>query len=203
MPRAIKVRWSRICINNKCFFYGPRLGALYFLPTEQSSEKLLLRVLGLRTFYFTDELSDPACYVLHDLTELKKNRASPVSGIWCFIYQFIHLSRHIIPFNIMLNGMTKIASIMRSVNQTYSPSEIGQILHAIEQRTGYQNCYPRSIITACLCTQSRLSWDVTIGILSPTRMMHAWCSTNGILPFEPSPEHYMYQPLVIFSKTYS
>ena len=34
-----------------------------------------------------------------------------------------------------------------------------------------------------------------VGVLSPTRKMHAWCEVDGELPYEPMPEHYLYQPL--------
>lgn len=205
MLHSTKGKWSRICVDNKCFIYGPRLGALYLLPNGRGNDRLLFNFLGLQRFCLQNDLIDPTLYIVHDLTVLNESKQDifRVSNILCSIYRFIHWSRHIVPFPMMLNILTKIFYIFRNPRQVRSPFEIGKILHAIENKIGTHDCYPRAIITACLCAQNSLSWDVTIGILSPTRMMHAWCSTNGALPYEPFPEHHMYQPLIIFSKAYS
>ncbi|MBK7969860.1 MAG: lasso peptide biosynthesis protein [Bacteroidetes bacterium] len=201
-PLIMQGRWTRLCIYSNCFIYGPRLGALYLLPQETSNEKIFLRTLGLGKFVLQNELQDPARDIIHDLSVLKENREEPACSVFhCWLYSFIHWSRHVLPFPLTLKVMTGIFRFIRR-KHPFSSDKIGIILYAIEKKTGLQNCYPRSVITACLCAQNSLPWDVVIGILAPTRMMHAWCSTNGHLPYEPFPEHHMYQPLIIFSKNY-
>ena len=51
-------------------------------------------------------------------------------------------------------------------------------------------------MTAVLALRSGWPADLTLGVLAPTRLMHIWCAVDGILPYEPSPEHYLYTPLV-------
>lgn len=73
------------------------------------------------------------------------------------------------------------------------------MVHGIEQSLGYSDCYPRALMTLYLCLSSRRDCDLTIGLLAPTRKMHAWCSSEGQLPYEALPEHYMYQPLMVMN----
>ncbi|HEY5374118.1 MAG TPA: lasso peptide biosynthesis B2 protein, partial [Polyangiaceae bacterium] len=75
--------------------------------------------------------------------------------------------------------------------------EIARLVHCIERSVPNPNCYPRALLTSYLCVQSGLPCDIVIGVLAPARLMHAWCSTRGQLPYEARPEHYMYQPLFV------
>jgi len=72
---------------------------------------------------------------------------------------------------------------------------------AVERSIGISDCYPRALLTAYLCMCARLNCEVTIGILTPTAMMHAWCSTGGSVPYEPDPQHWLYSPLAVFDVT--
>jgi hypothetical protein len=69
---------------------------------------------------------------------------------------------------------------------------------AVERAAGISDCYPRALLTAYLCMIARIRCEVTVGILSPTAKMHAWCSAEAAIPYEPKPEHWFYSPLVIF-----
>jgi hypothetical protein len=68
---------------------------------------------------------------------------------------------------------------------------------AVENKVGISDCYPRALLTAFLCLSARLDCRVTIGILAPAANMHAWCSTGGIIPYEPASVHWWYSPLAI------
>ena len=203
MPATITVRWCRIGIENRFFVYGPRLGALYLLPAGEAHNNKLIRVLGVRSSDFEQVVADPASVVLHDITAFKAGVIPPAPKFWCYLYRFIHQSRNVVPFGILLRLATNLVSLSPGKTNFRTQEAIGKLLHAIETKIALRDCYPRAIITACLCSKARLSWQVAIGILSPTRMMHAWCSTNGVLPYEPLPEHYMYQPLIVYSRKYS
>ncbi|MGE0807063.1 MAG: lasso peptide biosynthesis B2 protein [Burkholderiaceae bacterium] len=74
-------------------------------------------------------------------------------------------------------------------------SRIGRRVRDLEQGLGLADCYPRALVTAYLCLLAGRDCTLTIGVLAPTRKMHAWCSTQALLPYEPLPEHYLYRPL--------
>lgn len=76
-----------------------------------------------------------------------------------------------------------------------SVESIGRTVAAAERSFDRGDCYPRALATALLCLASGSPCTLAIGVLSPTRKMHAWCWTNDCLPFEPTPEHYLYQPV--------
>ena len=59
--------------------------------------------------------------------------------------------------------------------------------------------FAAAILTASLCALAGLSWELTVGILVPTTNMHAWCTTGGVVPYEPERQHWIYSPLVIFN----
>ena len=66
-----------------------------------------------------------------------------------------------------------------------TPAEIGEAVMAIERSIGLSDCYPRAVLTAYLCLRAKLGCRVTVGILVPCCNMHAWCSTEGVIPYEP------------------
>lgn len=72
---------------------------------------------------------------------------------------------------------------------------LARSVHAVEHRAGFSDCYPRALMTAYLCLRAGRGCVLAVGALAPTRKMHAWCSVDGVLPYEPLPEHYLYQPL--------
>lgn len=68
----------------------------------------------------------------------------------------------------------------------------------VERSVGISDCYPRALLTTYLCLIAGLPCTITVGILAPTTNMHAWCTSAGAIPYEPEPEHWFYQPLVVF-----
>jgi hypothetical protein len=76
-------------------------------------------------------------------------------------------------------------------------TDIARTIHAVEQGAGRADCYPRALLTMYLCLRAGRVCQLLIGSLVPTRMMHAWCSTEGQLPYEAMPEHYMYRPMLM------
>jgi hypothetical protein len=80
----------------------------------------------------------------------------------------------------------------------WGPADVGNSAMAIERSLGISDCYPRALITSYVCMTAYLSCEVTVGILSPTEKMHAWCSTDGVIPYEPRAQHWFYSPLVVF-----
>ena len=112
-------------------------------------------------------------------------------------YMAIHASRHVVPLRVLANLVRKAAFIARARGHhaARSPSEIGRLVHGIERAIEFSDCYPRALITAYLCLASGRECVLTAGTLAPTRKMHAWCSMDGLLPYEPLPEHYLYQPV--------
>lgn len=66
-----------------------------------------------------------------------------------------------------------------------SVTETGRAVIAVERSVSVSDCYPRALLTAYLCVNARLPCTITIGILTPSRNMHAWCSTEGVIPHEP------------------
>jgi hypothetical protein len=102
-----------------------------------------------------------------------------------------------------INRMLLLARTFRrkAKRRAASPLEIGQIVKSVECAADLSDCYPRALITAFLCIRAGLNCKIAVGILAPTRKMHAWCSTGGQIPYEPRPEHWFYQPLAVFDVT--
>ncbi len=67
----------------------------------------------------------------------------------------------------------------------------------MEERAGVADCYPRALLTAHLCLRARRNCSIAFGILAPTPDLHAWCVSDGVVPYEPEPRDWWYQPLVV------
>ena len=76
-----------------------------------------------------------------------------------------------------------------------SPRSIGERLCAIELAARLSDCYPRALASVWLAARARLPCQLTLGVLSPTRKMHVWCTVDAVVPYEPKGEHYLYTPL--------
>lgn len=185
--------------EDRSFVYGPRLGSLYLLTDKQCEDTLLGRVLGLGGYTWCAALPDPTARVVHDLTTLKGSAAVQHPWGLCQAYRFFHVSRSVCSLHLVLRVLSRLARASARPGNVLSVPDIGRVVHGIEQHLGWADCYPRALITAYLCLRHGHPCDVTVGVLSPTRMLHAWCSADGLLPYEPMPEHYMYQPLVVTS----
>ena len=192
-------RWTRVFVDGgRCFVYGTTLGRLYLLNANEATEPHFQRLLGLRSLTLCDDLADPAERIVHNLSNLKAAGVVEAPVSLRIAYHLLNQSRHVVP----LRGMARLIRRLAKWSTARKPltvSEIGHLVHAIEQANKLADCYPRALITSYLCLKNRLGCDLAVGTLAPTRKMHAWCSTEGQLPYEASPEHYMYQPLMVLT----
>jgi Transglutaminase-like superfamily len=196
---AIPGCWSRVFIDSqRCFVYGPSLGRLYLLTREESLQRPLQRLLGLGSLTFNDNLSDPAQRIVHDRPSLREMLLLPAPRFLCIGYRLLRCSRHVMPFGLAVALVRRLACSSRALRHD-TVAGIGRLIHAIETAIGFADCYPRALMTSYLCLRSGRTCNLVIGSLVPTRKMHAWCTTDGELPYEALPEHYMYRPLLIFT----
>jgi hypothetical protein len=189
--------WARACVDEeRCLVYGPRLGRLYLLSTADSHAEPMQRVLGLHRFTHDDGLADPADRVLHDRSSLSRFEPRPAPRRFRLFYRLLHHSRRVAPLALMARLVTA-AGRRGAGRDQIDLTDIARTIHAVEQDTGLADCYPRALLTLYLCLRTGRACQLSIGSLAPTRMMHAWCSTEGQLPYEAMPEHYMYRPVLM------
>jgi hypothetical protein len=194
-------RWNAVAVDeSRCLVYGPRTGRLYLMTRQQLAEPRLRTVMGLNRYRFDDALADPATSIAHDAADLKTAapmRAGPALRVG---YWGIDRSRFFLPLAAAAILVTKAAAHRRApgpASPARAASEIGRRLHAVERGLGRGDCYPRAFAAAFLAIASGFACRLAIGVLAPTRKMHAWCSIDGLVPYEPTPEHYLYRPLVV------
>lgn len=191
--------WTGIsAAGGRIFLYGPRLGRLYLLPSAQASDPKLLRILGLPMPSRQPEVEDPITRVTHDRASLadEPEGSRPPFSLR-LAYRVFQITRGIIPFATMAHLARAAAPLWRgrALASGATTSEIGKRIHAVESALRGANCYPRALLTALLAIAAGRQCTLLIGLLAPTRKMHAWCSVESELPYEPTPEHYLYQPL--------
>ena len=193
---AISGYWSPLPVTNERFFvYGPKLGRMYFLPGDHLSDKWLLKLLGLNGHPRRPDLADPAMQVVHDRVSLRDDELPHPPFSMRLGYTIARRSHRFVPLALSVAIIRWLARLSRNCPRA-TVSEIGRMVCSVERATGIEECYPRALVTCYLCLRSQRACDLTIGALSPTRMMHIWCVTEGLLPYEAVPEHFMYQPLV-------
>jgi hypothetical protein len=198
--------WSRVFVDrDQCLVYSPNFGRLYMVTPRQALERPLQRILGLRGLALQDGLADPAQRIVHDLSNLKSMPSIKAPRPLRIAYQFLGVSRALVPLG-MIIPIVKLAAAISRKSQTASSltlrptaSDIGRMVHSVERAIGLADCYPRALLTCFLCLKNRYRCDLVVGTLAPTRKMHAWCSTEGLLPYEALPEHYMYRPLLVIT----
>jgi hypothetical protein len=192
-------RWTRVFIDSaRCLVYGPSIGRLYLLDGAEALERPLQIVLGLRSFSLCETLADPAARVVHHRSNLRDVSVPCASHALRVAYRLLHWSRYIVPLGWAATIVRLAARLPRSTARA-TLSDIGRTLHAVESAAAFSDCYPRALLTAYLCLKSGRDCELVVGALAPTRKMHAWCCSDGAIPYEAGPEHYMYQPLIVFS----
>jgi hypothetical protein len=190
-------RWARACVDgDRCFVYSPRLGRLYLLSTAESLAGPFQRVLGLRGLARDDGLADPAERILHDRSQLDRCARRSAPRRLRLFYRVLHHTRRILPFAAMARLVAALARARGPAHELRDLAGVAITVHAVERDTGLADCYPRALLTLYLCRRSGRSCQVCIGTLVPTRKMHAWCASEGVLPYEALPEHYLYQPVL-------
>lgn len=196
-PLRQTTRWARVFVDEgRCIVYGASLGCFYLLDGTVALEPTLQRVLGLRSSTLQEAIVDPVERIAHDRASLCRHDSVPSEALQV-AYRLLHHTRRLIP----LRWMAWLLALLtvRDVTRRVSPSEIGQVLFAVERSVAFEDCYPRALLTLHLCLRAGHSCELLVGCLAPTRQMHAWCAASGVLPYEPSPEHFMYQPLYAMS----
>lgn len=193
---AVRGSWTRIyAAKNSYFVYGPRLGRVYLLGERDLEDSVLRWVIGLGSLCHEQHIADPAKRVLYDLTRFKDLPSPSVPVSRRIAYRILSWSRYLLPFRLVVSLLAKLAR-WRQPDTTISLADIARRIYCIEQTTGIADCYPRALVTAYLSLRSGRDCTLLIGAIVPTRHLHAWCSTEGLVPYEAMPEHYMYQPLI-------
>ena len=185
--------WTRVPFDDsRCLIYGAGWGRFYLVDRSVPLAPVFQRVLGLRSSKLVDSIRDPVERIELDRSRLRdhERRVPPLSAR--LAYRFFHSSRGLIPLRWMTSLIHEVAR--RAPASRTTISELGRRVFEVEHFIGLEDCYPRAILTLYWCIRARHPCQVLVGCLVPTRKMHVWCSSAGILPYEASPEHYMYQP---------
>lgn len=178
---------------------------MYVLPGEQLSDQRLLAILGLGGLGRRPELADPAARIVHDRVSLRDDVPPRPPFSLRLGYRIARRARGVVPLALAVAVIQWLArrhltgrhlTGRNSRPDLASVAEIGRMVHGVELAVGIEECYPRALLTCYLCLRGGRACDLTVGALSPTQMMHIWCATDGLLPYEALPEHFMYQPLV-------
>jgi hypothetical protein len=215
--RARTESWAGVPVDaGLMLVYGPRWARLYLLPPAEALAPPFLRVIGLHGAAHDRELADPVDRIHSDRTHFTGTPAAPVPAWTIALYQAFDGSRHVVPLRVAARATPRLARLLQRMRRTaddagHGPDTtesgldptgagldldaIARTLHAVESRVRTPNCYPRALLTALLCLASGRACTLIVGVLAPTRKMHAWCCVDGVLPYEHLPEHYMYRPL--------
>ncbi|WP_405495767.1 lasso peptide biosynthesis B2 protein [Nocardia sp. NBC_00511] len=174
--------------------HGPRFGSTYRMPRGLATGSLLPLLLGLRASEYRDPLVDPASRIA--LVGCAETTAS-VGWFIRFLYLLFHRHRTLLSISRAMR-LSRWMARVGSKHPAWGPEDVGNAVMAVEQSLGTSDCYPRALITSFLCMTVPLDCEVAVGILSPTTKMHAWCSVDGVVPYEPRSEHWIYSPLIVF-----
>jgi hypothetical protein len=172
------------------------------LPEKRAFDVSLQRMLGLSASGMTDLLHDPVQGIAYDEVGLNAYPRAGVSLAMGAVYRAFHRSRRWMPLRAAAALARRATPRTRAAAASETADDlldVARVLRDLEHRVGIADCYPRALLTACLCLLAGRDCILTIGVLAPTRKMHAWCCAQGLLPYEPLPEHYLYRPL--WSKT--
>ena len=200
--RAALVRvseaWAEIEVDReRKLVYSPRLGRLYLLPSDFAADATFLSVTGLAAIPHFDALVDPAGCITHDQPGLAGTPEPAVSAWLQLCYAFMRVSRHWTTLRVAARMVRRAAVAFGHdvVPPGATASEIGRLVAAAERGSKKGDCYARALLTVFLCLSAGRACVLAVGVLAPTRKMHAWCSVDGELPYEPFPEHFLYQPV--------
>lgn len=190
--------WAPVAADaHRCFVYSPRIGRLYLVTIEQLEDAVFRRILGLSDRDRRDGLEDPAkCIVFNAASFSRGNVRSPPSSL-ALLYRSFNASRRLVPFSAMANLAALNASRFRRSRraEVWRVAQLGRVIYQVERNAGVADCYPRALLTLHLSILRGLACTLVVGVLAPTRKMHAWCVVEQQIPYEALPEHYLYQPL--------
>lgn len=142
-------------------------------------------------------MADPAHSVLLSAHAVAESPGStPGSRRLRLLYRVLKASRGVLALRFCARLLRHLAILNRARQRaSCSSADIGRIVHAVEREVPAPDCYPRALLTLYLALRAGRGGALTIGVLAPTRKMHAWCTIGSDLPYEPAAEHYLYQPL--------
>lgn len=204
---ADTLAWCVLTDGEHRLLYSPRFGTTYRLTATEADNGLIRAILGLHASEQVEQILDPVDRVLIG-GAFEKEIPADTLALWCSRerpedlrtlrrwYRRVHRHR----WCFRPSGARLVArQISRSFKETDLTLErIATLIAATEHGLGVSDCYPRSILGGALCLVAGLPCRVTIGILAPTRKLHAWCSSQGALVYEPTPRHWWFQPLADF-----
>jgi len=201
MPRVL---WTRsVTVLGRVFLFSPRFNRTYVMDAGTAENTLYTAVLGLPARGASIQLADPAAAVARvgrfekPVQPAADENAVDVGRLLPTLYLFIHKFRSVAT-------IARCAACIRVVRRfapattSMTVADIGKTAHWIEIQAGVSDCYPRSIITAILCARAGRDCSIAVGILAPTKLLHAWCSSKGVIPYEPVRHHWWFQPLAVF-----
>ena len=194
--QAAEENWSPVAIDDRrCLIYGPRFGKLYLTSVERLDDKAFRQIVGLPQ-QPNHALVDPVERFGWSLGGLRDDMSSRAAWRMRLAYRLLHNSRHLLPFRLSAKLIRLAAgpAARRSPGEESQIEAIARAVAATERAVGFSDCYPRTLLSAWLALTAGQPCVVAIGVLAPTRKMHAWCTIAGVLPFEPTAEHYLYQP---------
>jgi hypothetical protein len=215
--RARTESWSDVPVDaDLTLVYGPRWARLYLLPPAEALAPAFVRVIGLHGAAYDRELADPVDRIHRDRTHFTGTSAAPVPRWMVAVYQAFDASRRVVPLRVAARATRRLARMLRQTRRggddaAHGPDAtesslaatgagvdldaIARTVHAVESRVRTPDCYSRALLTALLCLIAGRACTLLVGVLAPTRKMHAWCCVDSVLPYERLPEHYMYVPL--------
>jgi hypothetical protein len=190
----MSLRWCSIAVDaDQELIFGPRTGHLYL---ASPSAVPLQRLVGLRDADRVDALADPVGDLAFERCDLADEAGPVPSRPLRMLYLLCRASRGWVPAVYALRVLGAAAAARRA-SRPLSVEEIARTVHRVERSVRVEDCYPRALLTYWLCRRNGLPCRFVIGVLAPTRMMHAWCSTDGVLPYEPYRTHHAFQPLLV------
>lgn len=188
------IRWCFVEVDrHRQLVLGRRTGRLYLIPP---SDTRFCRMVGLRKEDRVPVLADPVTRLVFERSDLAADAGPAPSLRLRLLYLVGRASRAWLPLVYAVRLLDVVARRACGVRRL-SVEEIGRVVHNVERWVHIEDCYPRALLTYWLCRTSRLRCEITVGVLTPTRKMHVWCSVDGLLPYEPSRIHHAFQPLLI------
>jgi len=203
----MRFHWRALEDGGRWFVFSPRFGAVYRLGSTEVQNELLLKLLGLPETARAGDIVDPVTRV--GLGGMHEKEVAPVEvAAWAKSesegtvrqlagwYGRLHRQRWRYTPASVEHWAGRVASAIAS--DTLDLERIGRLVALAELSAGVSDCYPRALLLSALCGRAGVGCDITIGILAPTRKLHAWCSADGTLLYEPTPRHWWYRPLANF-----
>ena len=194
----MNIWWTRLPVGDgRWLVYSPLFGRTYLLNTELAMSELTRIFLGLRSSNLRESLPDPAGSVA---LIGEREPTVEVGLLLPRLYRFFHNQRTFASISRAIR-LAKWLARLRPSRGSRTTTKIAETVISVEHSVGISDCYPRALLTAYLCLSAKLSCNVMVGVLAPSQNMHAWCSTKGVIPYEPVWLNWWYSPLAVYDIT--